>query len=106
MVGNIQHSSPGASQSFQLNVETIHTALQNFEEELKKLAIEDRVKLNELAAEVTTIKAQLTKASPSLLIMREAAKSVRSITEGVVADAMTSPILAAAIALGTALGLH
>jgi hypothetical protein len=107
MTGNIQQGSPGASQSFEfkLNVEGARTALHAFETELSKVVIDDRTRLDELAADVATIKAQLSKSSPSLTILQEAGKSLRKITERVVAGVVTSPVLKAVVALGTALGL-
>jgi hypothetical protein len=107
MTGNIQQGSPGASQSFEfkLNVEGARTALHAFETELSKIVIDDRTRLDELAADVATIKAQLSKSSPSLTILQEAGKSLRKITERVVAGVVTSPVLKAVVALGTALGL-
>ena len=104
MTGNIQQGSPGASQSFEfkLNVEAARTALHAFETELSKIVIDDRTRLDELAADVATIKAQLSKSSP---ILQEAGKSLRKITESVVAGVVTSPVLKAVVALGTALGL-
>ena len=107
MTGNIQQGSPGASQSFEfkLNVEAARTALHAFETELSKIVIDDRTRLDELAADVATIKAQLSKSSPSLTILQEAGKSLRKITESVVAGVVTSPVLKAVVALGTAFGL-
>ena len=105
MTGNIQHSSPGATQSFQLNIDASRNALHTFETELSKLSITDSAQLSEIAADVDTIKAQLSKSSPSLPILHEAAKSLRKITENTVAGVITHPLVQAVIALGNSLGL-
>jgi hypothetical protein len=106
MTGNIQQGSPGATQTFELkaNIGTAQAALQAFEAELNKSEIDDRAR-QELAADIATIKAQLSKPSPSVSILHEAGKSVRNVVEGVVAGALTSPLLHTAIALGLTLGL-
>jgi hypothetical protein len=52
-----------------------------------------------------TIRAQLTKATPSASIVREAGQSLRSISEGIIAGMLTSPVAAAAERLFRALGL-
>lgn len=105
MVGNIAQHSPGANQTveFKLNIDAAQTALQRFEFELSKREIDDRA-TQDLAVDIATIKAQLSKPSPSVSILREAAKSVRSITEGIVAGVLTSPLMQAAVALGITLG--
>jgi hypothetical protein len=107
MTGNIQQNSPGATQTFEfkLNIEAAQTALQTFESELSKSEIDDRAR-RELAAEIATIKAQLSKPSLSVSTLHEAGKSVRNVVEGVVTGVLTSPLLKAAIALGKALGLN
>jgi hypothetical protein len=108
MMGNIQQGSPGATQTFEfkLNIEAAQTALQSFESELSKIAIDDDRAMQELAADVATIKAQLSKPSPSVAILHEAGKSVRNVVEGIVAGVLTSPLLMAAAALGKAIGLN
>jgi len=106
MMGNIQHSSPGATQSFHLNVESARNAIDALEAELAKIAISDHAQLNEIAGDVATIKGQLLKATPSLPILHEAGKSLRKITENVVAGVLTHPALQAAIALCSSLGMN
>ena len=107
MTGNIQQNSPGATQTFEskMNIAAAQAALQTFESELSKIEVDDRAR-QDLAADIATIKAQLSKPSPSASILREAAKTVRSVSEGIVAGVLTSPLMQAAIALGTALGLN
>ena len=68
MTGNIQHSSPGGTQSFRLNVESARNSLDALEAELAKIAINDHAQLKEIAGDVATMKGQLLKASPSLPI--------------------------------------
>jgi hypothetical protein len=105
MTGNIQQNSPGGTQTFEfkLNIEAAQTALQTYESELNKIEVDDRAR-RDLVADIATIKAQLCKPSPSASILRETARSVRNVTEGIVGGLLTSPVMQAAIALGTALG--
>jgi hypothetical protein len=107
MTGNIPQTSPGATQTFEvkLNIEAARTAVQTFESELSKVAIDDRA-MQELAGDIATIKAQLMKPAPSMGILHEAGRSVRSVAEGIAAGVLTSPLLKAATALGVAIGLN
>ena len=93
MAGNIQQNSPGATQTFEfkLNVAAAHAALQTFKSELSKNEIDDRVR-QDLAADIATIKAQLSKPSPSVPILHETGKSVRNVVEGAVAGVLTHPL--------------
>jgi len=102
--GNVQVYSPGASQSFSLNIETAKTALDAFEVALKKIEIENS-RLKDIEADVVAIRAQLSKSSPSLSILRELAQSLRKITENVVVGVITHPLAQAVTALGVSLGL-
>jgi len=61
--------------------------------------------LRDFEADVRTMEAQLEKPKPSATILRECGVSLRSLTEGVVAGALTPPAISAAIALWAALGL-
>jgi hypothetical protein len=101
----IQQGSPGASQSgdFKVNVEGVTTALHRFESELGKQSL-DEDKMTAVAADVATIKAQLTKPSPSMSILREAGKSLRNIIEGIGAGMLTPEFITVTAALGSVLG--
>jgi hypothetical protein len=104
--GAIQQGSPGATQTveFKLNVEVALAAVHTFESELSKVRIDDGA-MTELAADIATIKAQLSKPSPSIGILQEAGRSIRNIVEGIAAGILTSPVVTAAAALGAAIGL-
>jgi hypothetical protein len=100
----IQQGSPGATQTVNLNIEGALAALHTFESELSKVQIDGRT-MNDLAADIATIKAQLSKPSPSVGILQEAGKSLRNVVESIAAGVLTSEVVAAAIALANALGL-
>jgi hypothetical protein len=102
----IQQGSPGASQSgdFKVNVEAVTAALHDFESELSKQTL-DGDKMAAIAADVATVKAQLTKPSPSMTILREAGKSIRNIVEGIAATLITPEFITVTAALGSALGV-
>lgn len=102
----IQHGSPGATQSVQFNLEIdeAKSALAAFEAAIKTVQL-PKPQLDEVTAELSTIAAQLSKASPSPVILQEAGRSIRNIVEGVAAGLMTPSALAAAPALWSALGL-
>jgi hypothetical protein len=107
MTGNIQQGSHGASQSgdFKISVETVTTALHKFESELSKQSLDDD-KMTAIAADVATIKAQLTKPSPSMTILRESGKSLRNIIEGIGAGMLTPEFITVTAALGSVLGVR
>jgi hypothetical protein len=102
----IQQGSPDARQTvqFSLVVESAQSALDAFEKAIQGVSVPSAAMV-EIVADVQTIKAQLSKPSPSLPIVQEAGKSLRAIVEGVAAGILTSPVIAAAPALWSALGL-
>jgi hypothetical protein len=57
-----------------------------------------------IAADVATIKAQLTKPSPSMTILCEAGKSILSIVEGIAVSLLTPEFITVMNALGSVLG--
>lgn len=61
--------------------------------------------LRDFEADVRTMGAQLEKPKPNATILRECGASLRSLTEGVVAGALTAPAVSAAAALWAVLGL-
>jgi citrate lyase gamma subunit len=102
----IQHGSPGATQSVQFNlkIDEAKSALAAFESAMKTVQL-PKAQLDEVTADLQTIAAQLSKASPSLAIIQEAGRSLRNIVESVAAGIMTPSVLALAPALWSALGL-
>jgi hypothetical protein len=96
----IQQGSPGAKQSVEitLNVEEMRKALEVFEAGLAASTV-PREKIDQLTAELETIRAQLKKPSPSRLILREAGKSIRNIVEGVIGGMLAPEVMNAATVL-------
>jgi hypothetical protein len=102
----VQQNSPGAAQSvqFNLNIDDVRSALAAFETAINAVQL-PKPHSDDVTAEMNTISAQLAKASPSLVILQEAGRSLRNIVEGIAAGLMTPGVLAAAPALWNALGL-
>lgn len=102
----IQQGSPNATQNvqFTLNVESVRTALDQLDIAIADLNL-PATTLAELQADIGTIRAQLSKPSPSLPILREAGRTLRNVIEGIAASALTPTLIAVAPALWSALGL-
>ena len=102
----ILQASPSATQTVEMKVGVmaISTALSTLEHELSKAQIGANA-MTELSADIATIKAQLSKPSPSIRILQESGRSVRNIVEGITAGILTPETIAAVGALATALGL-
>jgi hypothetical protein len=101
MIGStIQQGSPGAKQSVEvtLDVEAIRKALDVFQAALPASTV-PREKIDQLTAEIETMRAQLKKPSPSRLILREAGKSIRNIAEGLVGGMLAPEVMQAAAML-------
>jgi hypothetical protein len=103
---NIAQASPGAKQSveFNLNIEATEKALTAFEAALASASLPSKT-LVELTADVSTIRAQLAKPSPSRLILQEAGRTLRNVVEGIGGGMLTPTAMTAAAALWAALGL-
>ena len=107
MIGSsIAQASPAAKQTveFTLNIETATTALAGFESAIAGAGLPPKT-VDELMADVHTIRAQLAKRSPSRLIIHEAGKSLRHVVEGIAGGMLTPTVASAAAALWSALGL-
>jgi hypothetical protein len=102
----IQQSSPGATQTVELkiDVQAVTAALSTLESELSRTKIDENA-MASLLADIATIKAQLSKPSPSVGILQEAGRSVRNVIEGIAAGMLTPEAIAAMTALGASLGL-
>jgi hypothetical protein len=102
----IQQGSPGANQAVQflLHIEPARAALAAFETAIQGTSMAPAM-VDEIAADVQTIKAQLSKPAPSVSIIQEAGRSLRSVLEGVAGGLLTPAVMAAAPALWSALGL-
>ena len=103
----IQQGSPGATQraELQLDIKAVTAAVGTLESELSKVHLNEDATAA-LAADIATIKAQLSKPSPSIRILQETGKSIRNVTEGITGGLLTPGVMAALGALGTALGLN
>ena len=103
---NIQQGTANSHQNAQYNLhfDQIRAAVTAFESATRAAEWPPNL-LNELVADIETIEAQLSKPSPSPTILQEAGRSLRSIVEGVAAGILTPPVIAAAPALWSALGL-
>jgi hypothetical protein len=97
---------PGANQSIEItvNVGAVADALTRFEAAIAAAELPSKA-MDELLADVNTLKAQLAKPSPSALILREAGNSLRNVTEGIVGGMLTPAIMTAAGPLWSALGV-
>lgn len=103
----LQQGTYNSVQNVRLNisVEGARSALCDLDVALEGIELPART-ATELKAEIETIRAQLSKEKPSSSILAEAARSLRSVTEGLAAGIMTPPALAAIAALGSSLGLR
>jgi len=102
----IQQGSPGAKQNVEFKIErdAVNNALTELETALKGVEVPGD-KLDELLADVRTIRAQLAKPSPTRAIVQEAGRSLRNVLEGIGAGVLTPAVVAAAATLGKILGL-
>jgi hypothetical protein len=103
----IQQGSPHATQHVvgEINVQAAHAAIGVFERELASVPALAG-KRGELEGDLSTIRAQLSKSSPSRTIVAEAGRSLRNLVEGAIGNALTPPALVGAMsALWKALGL-
>lgn len=87
---------------YQVDAGAASRALDILERELAAAPVPQDV-LADLQADIATLRAQLSKSSPSFSILNEAGKSIRSITEGVIAGIITPEATIAVGALLTAL---
>lgn len=91
-----QLGSPGASAVVTVNVSAIEDAVRQVEK--AAIGLDEDV-ASDVRAELATVRAQLAKKSPTSLIIRESAKSIRSIGENLIAGAMQPGFMLAAHAL-------
>jgi hypothetical protein len=101
----VQQGSPEApqSQDVTIKVEEAKVAIVAIEAHMSSLKL-PADELSNLQGELDTIKIQIAKPAPSHTILIEAAETVRNIVEGAIGGMLTAPIMAAAVALGKALG--
>jgi hypothetical protein len=102
----IQQGSPHATQisHFNLNKDQARVALGALETALASLKLSGEIR-DDISAELTTIRAQLSKSSPSHAILQQAGQSLRNVIEGITASLMTPAVIATAPALWSALNL-
>lgn len=101
----VQANSPGASAHVSINVGEVGPALASLEAALGTAAIgqQDRA---EIDAEIATIRAQLTKPSPSTIVLKESGRTLRSILENLTASAVQPVAWQGGRILWRALGLE
>jgi hypothetical protein len=108
MIGSvIQQGTTGSNQtaSVTINFAAARDALKTLEKTLSEHPAPPEAAA-EIEPEIQTIKAQLAKAQPSVAILREAGRSLRSISEGVAGGLLAPHVLTAIGALLSLLGLH
>lgn len=89
----------------EINIATARSAMAAFEDALRGTSLLPAQR-EEIYGDLNTIKAQLSKSSYSMAIITEAAKTLRNLVEGAIANGLTPPALSAAAgALWKALGL-
>jgi hypothetical protein len=103
----VQQGSPGAiqSQNVAIQVDEATAAIAAIEAHCGHLNLPAE-KLSDLQSDLTTIKAQLAKATPSHSIVSEAARSIRNVLEGAIGGTLTPAITAGVMALGKATGAY
>lgn len=90
--------------SVQINVHAAMEAIQLLKSELAGLE-ERESSVSDVKSDLETIEAQLKKLEPNKGILREAMRSVRNVTEGVIGGLLTPAAVGAIVSLGSALGL-
>jgi hypothetical protein len=102
----LQQGTTSSSQTvtFDIDVGAAVDAIGRLESELTGARL-DRSVLTELQAELTTLRAQLSKASPNPSVLAEVGKSARAILEGMAAGVLTPDAITAASMLWVALGI-
>jgi hypothetical protein len=102
----IQQGSSNAQQNvrFTLNINSAQMALLNFETAIRKLTLSELTRAD-INADLHTIRAQLSKSSPSLSIIQECGRTIRNVIEGNTAGVLTPSVIAAGKLLWSALGL-
>ncbi len=102
--GGIQQGTHGSSQVItHVNAPSALRAIEGLEVELSQASSTPTIV--ELMADLATIRAQLSKSSPSPTILTEATKSLRNVAEGILAGAVTNRTMQLATDLLRALGL-
>ncbi len=99
--GAVQQGTSHSTQNvvINVNIEAAKVALQCFEEALSDVAVPPDV-LAKIRPELDTIKAQLAKPKPSSVILAEAGRSLRNITEGAIGGILAPHAIAILSALG------
>lgn len=101
----VQQGSPAANLTATVEVRAVQEVLRSLEAEMPWAGLDDEV-AEEFRAEIETMKAQLRKRSPSAIVLREAAKTIRSLAENIGASAIGPSVLALVQPLLVAVGLN
>ncbi len=102
----IQQGSTGSTQnvSTTINLGDFRAAFARLTETLAASNVPAQIR-SELTPDLDTIKAQLAKKTPSTAILQEAGRSLRTISENVVANVLTIPVAAGLEGLLKAIGV-
>jgi hypothetical protein len=103
----ILQGSAGATQRHDvtISVDEAKAAIEAIEAHSGKLGL-PADKLSDLQSDIATIRSQLAKATPSHLIVGEAARSIRNVAEGAIGGMLTPTMTTALVALGKATGAY
>jgi hypothetical protein len=104
--GAVQQGTVSSAQhvSTSIDLQAARAAALHFGQTLAASEISQSLR-SELRADLDTIKAQLGKEQPSSGVLKEAGKSLRTMTENLMANVLSGPTAAALVALWKALGV-
>lgn len=104
--GAIQQGNANSTQHSEVSFRAseVAAAIGQLEAALASVALPD-AEMNNLKADIATIKAQLAKPEPTRGVLREAGASLKNVLEGAISGAAGGPLASAAAQLWKALGL-
>lgn len=101
----VQANSPGASAHVNIKIEEVGSALADLDVVLAAASIGHRHRL-EIDAEIATIRAELTKPSPSAIVIKESGRTLRAVLDNLAASAVQPFVWQGGRMLWQALGLE
>lgn len=101
----VQANSPGASAHVNINIEAVGPALADLEGVLAAASIGQQHRA-EIDAEIATIRAQLSKPSPSSIVLKESGRTLRAVLDNLAASAVQPLVWQGGRMLWQALGLQ
>lgn len=100
----VQAYSPGATATITMDAAAVRAALEFIEAAVPWSGLQHEIAAD-IRGELETIRAQLTKKSPSSVIVRESGRTLRSLAESLAATAAYPSVLSAVQTLWTAIGI-